>query len=72
MTISNSFVISLAGIASLLTLGLVKGVDVSMALSGIVLSYVGSRAAQKTGMVFASSKDSGSKTDEIIKSIEGK
>lgn len=69
MKLSNSFIISLAGIASLITLGLAKGVDVSMALSGVVLSYVGSRAGQKGAMVFASSRDANSNTDEIIRSI---
>lgn len=72
MKLSNSFIISIAGIASLLTLGLVKDVDVSMAISGVVLSYVGARSAQKTGIVFASSKDSTSNTDQVIKDMEGK
>ena len=70
MRLSNSFIISLSGIASLLALGLVKNTDVSMAISGVVLSYVGARSAQKTGIVFASSKDSTSNTDQIIKDIE--
>ena len=70
MKLSNSFIISLSGIIALLTLGLAKGVDVSMALSGVVLSYVGSRAGQKGAMVFASSRDEKSNTDEIIKEIE--
>jgi len=69
MKLSNSFIISLTGIASLLTLGLVKGIDTSMALSGVVLSYVGARAGQKGAMVFASSRDEKSDTDEIIRSI---
>jgi len=69
MRLSNSFILSLSGIIALLTLGLAKGIDVSMSLSGVVLSYVGSRAGQKGAMVFASSRDANSNTDEIIRSI---
>lgn len=70
MKLSNSFIISLSGIIALLTLGLIKGIDTSMALSGVVLSYVGSRAGQKGAMVFASSRDANSNTDQVIKEIE--
>ncbi len=56
MKLSNSFTISLLGLASLLALGLAKGTDVSMAISGIVLSYVGARQAKDASDVWATKK----------------
>ena len=56
MKLSNSLVISLLGLTSLLALGLSKGIDVSMAISGIVLSYVGARQAKDASDVWATKK----------------
>jgi hypothetical protein len=69
MKLSNSFAISILGLISLTILAIVKGIDTSTAISGIILSYVGSRSAQKVGIVYSSSKDVDSNTDEIIKEI---
>jgi hypothetical protein len=66
---SNSFTISLLSLAILAVLGW-RGVDVTTAIVGICGAYVASRSAQKSAMVFASSKDSESKTDEIIEKLK--
>lgn len=41
---SRRYLIAMAGIISLLTLGLVNGVDVSLAITGIVASVAGANA----------------------------
>jgi hypothetical protein len=70
MKLSNSFAISLLGLVSLMILGLVKGLDTSVAISGIVLSYVGSRSAQKVGIGMAASRDPNSKVSDVIDNIK--
>jgi hypothetical protein len=70
MKLTNSFTISVLGLAVLAILGW-RGADVTMAVVGVIASYTGSRAAQKTGMVFASSKDEKSNTDEVIEKLKG-
>jgi hypothetical protein len=55
--LTNSLIITLIGLVCLTVLGLRNDMDVSMAISGVVLSYVGSRGALKgTGMIAASRK----------------
>jgi hypothetical protein len=70
MRLSNSFIISLAGLVSLLVLGLAKGIDVSMAISGVVLAYSGSRASQKIGLGVAVSKDANASMDNHLKDLK--
>jgi len=69
MRLSNSFVLSLLSIAILAVLGW-RGVDVTTAIVGVCASYTASRAAQKTGMVMASSKDEKSDTDAMIDKLK--
>ena len=69
MRLSNSFTISLLGLLFLLILGLAKGTDVSLAIVGVITSYVGSRAAQKGSYVFSASRDPRCDTKEVIKSL---
>jgi len=68
MKLTNSAMVTVLSLAALTYLGH-RGMDVTMAISGVCLSYVGARAGQKGAMVFASSRDEKSDTDEIIRSI---
>ena len=69
MKLSNSLTISLLSLAALTYLGH-RGIDTSMAISGVCLAYVGSRAGQKSAAIYSSSKDPKSNTDQIIKDME--
>ena len=66
---TNSFILSLVGIASLLTLGLVKGMDVSVPLTGIVAAYVGARGALKGTGMLAASRDPACDTASVIEKL---
>jgi hypothetical protein len=70
MRLSNSLLISLLGLVSLTLIGLVKGLDVSMAISGICLAYVSSRSAQKIGIGMAVSRDANANSENIIDKIK--
>ena len=48
--------IALIGVSVLTFLGYTKGLDVSMAISGIVLAVAGSNAAQKIGEARSNNK----------------
>jgi hypothetical protein len=69
MKLSNSAALTTLGLIILAVLGW-RGTDVSGSVVALIASYTASRAAQKTGMVFASSKDGESKTDEIIEKLK--
>jgi hypothetical protein len=71
MKCTNSFILSLVGVAALLALGLAKNVDVSIPLVSVVAAYVGSRAAQKSSGVWAASRDTQADTVEALKITEG-
>jgi hypothetical protein len=70
MKISNSFILSIAGLASLVLMFLTKGLDTSGAIVSIVLGYAGLRAGQKVGVGIAASKDPNSKVSDIINEIK--
>jgi hypothetical protein len=70
MKLTNSFTISLLGLAALLILGLTKGTDVSVAISGIVLAYTGSRASQKIGLGVAVSRDANANSENVIDKLK--
>ena len=69
MKLTNSFALSLVGVASLTAIALVKGIDVSIAISGIILAYAGSRSAEKASMTHSLSKDPNANTLEGIDKI---
>jgi hypothetical protein len=69
--LTNSLIITLIGLVCLTALGLRNDMDVSMAISGVVLSYVGSRGALKgTGMI-AASRDPEVDTLKAIEKLKG-
>lgn len=67
----KSFLISVLGLVALLTLGLAKGIDTSMALASVVLAYTGSRASQKIGLGMAISKDPNATMDDHVDKLRG-
>ena len=71
MKLSNSFVISLLGVASLTAIALLKGLDVSIGIVGIIGSYVASRSAEKAAMVHSASKDPSCSTSDIVDKVKG-
>jgi hypothetical protein len=71
MKFTNSFTVSILGLLSLIILGLTKGTDVSLAIVGVITSYVGSRAAQKGSYVFSASRDPAASTLDAIAAVEG-
>jgi hypothetical protein len=70
MKFSNSYILSILGIVSLTILGIVKDLDVSMAISGIILSYVGARAGQKAMFVRAAAQDDKVCTESVIRDLK--
>lgn len=70
MKLTNSFALSLTGLAVLAAMFLMKGLDTSGAIVSIVLGYAGLRAGQKVGVGIAASKDPNSKVSDIIDSIK--
>lgn len=66
----KSFLISLLGLAALLILGLVKGIDTSMALASVVLAYTGSRASQKIGLGMAVSRDVNANSENVVDKLK--
>jgi hypothetical protein len=69
MTISNSFVLSLTGIAVLAYLGH-RGADVSAQITLLISAYVGARVGLKASMVHSASRDVDCNTADIISKIE--
>ena len=70
MRLSNSMLLSLAGLTSLLTMFLLRGLDTSGAIVTLCLGYIGARAGLKgTGMI-AASKDSAASTSEAIDKLK--
>lgn len=67
----KSFLISVLGLGALLTLGLAKGIDTSMAISGVVLAYVGSRSGLKGAGMLAASRDKDCSTMDAIDKLRG-
>ncbi len=70
MKLSNSMLLSLAGLTSLLTMFLIKGLDTSGAIVSIVLGYAGLRAGQKVGIGIAVSKDTNANSENIVDKIK--
>ena len=62
--------LSLAGLTSLLTMFLVKGLDTSTAIVSLCLGYIGARQAKKASDVIAAAKDINADTAQIIKDQE--
>ena len=70
MKLSNSFVLSLTGLACLLLLGIVKSLDVSIPIVSVVAAYVGSRQALKGAGILAASRDVACDTQRAIDSLK--
>jgi len=70
MKISNSFVLSIAGLASLVLMFLTKGLDTSTAIVSLCLGYIGARQAKKASDVIAAAKDVNADTAQIIREQE--
>ena len=67
--LSNSFILSLTGIAVLAYLGH-RGADVSTPIVMLATAYISSRAAQKASMVHSASRDVDCNTSDVIGRIE--
>ena len=70
MKLTNSFALSLAGLAALAAMFLSKGLDTSGAIVTLCLGYIGSRGAQKVGIGVAAARDPNSKVSDIINEIK--
>ena len=69
MKLSNSFLLSLTGLAILAVLGW-RGADVATPIVMLVTGYVAARQAGKSSHVWAASKDPSANTDEIIEKLK--
>ena len=66
MKLTNSFALSLAGLAALAAMFLSKGLDTSGAIVTLCLGYIGARAGQKVGLGVALAKDPNSKLENSV------
>jgi hypothetical protein len=67
---TNSFILSLTGLACLTAMCVLKGVDTSTAISLLVGGYVASRSGEKASNVWAASKDKDCSTAEVIEKLK--
>jgi len=65
------FILSLVGILGLITMHLKSGLDVQMAVLGIVAAFTGTRAYQNTKIIQAASADPMADTGEAIDKVTG-
>jgi hypothetical protein len=70
MKITNSFILSIAGLLSLTGMFLAKGLDTSGSVVTLVLGYVAARQARKASDVIAASRDPSASTLEAIDKLK--